>query len=760
MKERFCIHPWKVIETAFVPGDLLFSESLFSLGNGAMGMRGNIDEDYSGQTHQGTYIGGVWFPDRTRVGWWKNGYPLYFGKVINAPNLTGLHIRINGTLLDAARLPVASFYRELDMQAGSLLREVTYQLPRGQVKISCLRFVSMDQKPLLAQKTVIQADFAAHVEVQAFLDGNVHNADSNYQERFWQQLAHQADKSGQAVSIVCRTKENPFGTPRFTVAASCRCRSSLAFAAASSSDGYACLQFEGDLPSGAAAELDKFVCVATDRDHKAEELPGIAEGLSRQALMQGFELLFAAHRDAWAKKWQTADVQIKGDDEAQQGIRYNLFQLLSTYTGEDARLNIGPKGFTGEKYGGATYWDTEAYCFSVYMAIAGEDVARQLLLYRHQQLEGAYHNAAQQKLKGALYPMVTFNGIECHNEWEITFEEIHRNAAVAYAIFNYTNYTGNPDYLLGKGLDVLLGIARFWADRVHVHQETGLYMIHGVTGPNEYENNVSNNWYTNRMASWCLDFFCQAAALAGVRRRQALGITEAELKGMRDIADNMYYPISQELGVFVQHDTFLDKDLRPASSLDPRERPISMHWSWDRILRSCFIKQADVLQGMYFLSHLYDMDTKRRNFDFYEPMTVHESSLSPCVHSILASELGYREKALEMYKRTARLDLDDINHDTSDGLHITSMAGSWLAIAQGFAGMRTTEGLSFAPMLPDGWQGYALRILYRGRRLHIAVDQDGVTLMLEEGLPLDLKVFGLDTYLETVLFIPGTPAGA
>ena len=200
----------------------------------------------------------------------------------------------------------------------------------------------------------------------------------------------------------------------------------------------------------------------------------------------------------------------------------------------------------------------------------------------------------------------------------------------------------------------------------------------------------------------------------------------------------------------MQHDTFLDKDLRPASSLDPKERPINMHWSWDRILRSCFIKQADVLQGLYFLNHLYDIDAKRRNFDFYEPMTVHESSLSPCVHSILAAELGYREKALEMYKRTARLDLDDINHDTSDGMHITSMAGSWLAIAQGFAGMRTTEGLSLAPFLPRGWQGYTLRILYRKRRLHIAVDMERVTLTLEEGPQLNLKVYGMDTLVETV----------
>ena len=180
--------------------------------------------------------------------------------------------------------------------------------------------------------------------------------------------------------------------------------------------------------------------------------------------------------------------------------------MFSTYYGEDPRLNIGPKGFTGEKYGGATYWDTEAFVFPVYLSVADKEVARNLLLYRYNQLEEAYYNARQLGLKGALYPMVTFNGIECHNEWEITFEEIHRNAAIAYAIYNYVNYTGDKTYLEDYGIDVLIGISRFWADRVHYHKKKDVYMIHGVTGPNEYENNVNNNWYTNTMAAWTLEY--------------------------------------------------------------------------------------------------------------------------------------------------------------------------------------------------------------------------------------------------------------
>jgi maltose phosphorylase len=415
---------------------------------------------------------------------------------------------------------------------------------------------------------------------------------------------------------------------------------------------------------------------------------------------------------------------------------------LSTYTGEDARLNIGPKGFTGEKYGGATYWDTEAFCFPVYLAISGEEVAKQLLLYRHRQLPQAFGNAKQQGLPGALYPMVTFTGTECHNEWEITFMELHRNGAIAHAIFNYATYTEDFDYIKNEGLDVLVGIARFWAGRVHWNAGKKVYMMHGVTGPNEYENNVNNNWYTNRIAAWCLNLCCQAAGLAGRERWEQLSLTAQELDSYRDISENMYYPVDEELGIFVQHDTFLDKLIQPASAIPQQERPLNQHWSWDRILRSCYIKQGDVLQGLYTLGHLYDTETKRRNFAFYEPLTVHESSLSPCVHAILAAEIGDEEKAVEMYQRTARLDLDNINNDTQDGLHITSMSGSWLAITQGFAGMRTVEGLSFAPMLPAGWRGYSFRFIYRGRVVQVRVGEEKITFTLEKGKALTLKLYG------------------
>ena len=298
------------------------------------------------------------------------------------------------------------------------------------------------------------------------------------------------------------------------------------------------------------------------------------------------------------------------------------------------------------------------------------------------------------------------------------------------------------------GIDVLLGIARFWVGRVHYSKRAGKYMIHGVTGPNEYENNVNNNWYTNRMTAWELAYTAEQLMLIPREKAQTLNVSAEEIRRFREISEKMYLPYDKELDIFVQHDTFLDKDLMPVSELSAEDRPLNQKWSWDHILRSCFIKQADVLQGLYFLEHLYDKETIRRNFDFYEPMTVHESSLSPCVHSILAASLGKLDRAQEFYRRTARLDLDNINNDTCDGLHITSMAGSWLSIVQGFAGMRTLTGqLSFDPQLPDGWDGYAFKIVYRGRLIEVSVSRDGTGLKLLSGDTMTVLLHGREVTL-------------
>ena len=430
-----------------------------------------------------------------------------------------------------------------------------------------------------------------------------------------------------------------------------------------------------------------------------------------------FDSLLENQREDWAAIWETSDIVIEGDEKAQQGIRFNIFQLNQTYSGKYAHLNIGPKGFTGEKYGGSTYWDTEAYCLPFYMATKGAEVARNLLMYRYNQLDKAIENAKKLGFTGgaALYPMVTMNGEECHNEWEITFEEIHRNGAIAFAIYNYPRYTGDESYIKEYGIEVLIAIARFWAQRVSFSAEKQKYVILGVTGPNEYENNINNNFYTNYLASWCLRY-----AAEQVTTLQKEDITKEETQQWLHIAQNIYLPYSEKYGVYLQQDGFLDKDLKPVTAIPAEERPLNQHWSWDRILRSPYIKQADTLQGFYFFEDHFTKEELQKHYEFYEPFTVHESSLSPCVHSVLASALGKTEEAYTLYLRTARLDLDDYNKEVHEGLHITSMAGTWLSIVEGFAGMRVKNGkLTFTPRLPKHWKSLSFKVIFQGETKEI-----------------------------------------
>ncbi|MBA4134033.1 MAG: family 65 glycosyl hydrolase, partial [Flavobacterium sp.] len=416
------------------------------------------------------------------------------------------------------------------------------------------------------------------------------------------------------------------------------------------------------------------------------------------------------------------------------------------------------KGFTGEKYGGSTYWDTEAYCIPFYMATKDQQVARNLLAYRYNQLDKAIENAAKLGFKNgaALYPMVTMNGEECHNEWEITFEEIHRNGAIAFAIFNYYRFTGDYSYIPEKGLEVLIGIARFWHQRATFSTYRNQYVILGVTGPNEYENNVNNNFYTNYIAKWCIDYAIeqiqkvkQEYASDYARIMGKVNLDDAEILHWKKVADHMYFPYSEEHGVYLQQDGFLDKELVKVHDLDKSQRPINQKWSWDRILRSPYIKQADTLQGFYFFEDHFSKEQLEKHFDFYEPFTVHESSLSPCVHSIQAAVLGRMEQAYTFYLRTSRLDLDDYNKEVEEGLHITSMAGTWMSIVEGFGGMRVKDNtLHFEPRIPKEWNGYSFKINFRNQILKVSVHQNETKFTLEGDSPITVFVNGKDILVE------------
>tara|TARA_B110000908_G_scaffold130161_1_gene153022 strand:+ start:3 stop:1658 length:1656 start_codon:yes stop_codon:yes gene_type:complete len=514
------------------------------------------------------------------------------------------------------------------------------------------------------------------------------------------------------------------------------------------SSSYASSKYETNIKQGDSFIIHKFGGYTVDRNQDKNELISSAKQALKLATDLGFEGLLEMQKEAWAKIWSTSDITIEGDVKAQQGIRFNIFHLNQTYLGKDPLLNIGPKGFTGEKYGGSTYWDTEAYCIPFYMATKDQKVARRLLEYRHAHLEKAIENATKLGFTNgaALYPMVTMNGEECHNEWEITFEEIHRNGAIAFAIYNYHRYTNDYSYIPEKGLEVLIGIARFWQQRATFSSDKEQYMILGVTGPNEYENNINNNWYTNYIAKWCINYALENLEI--VKNEYAsdysriigkVDITNEELKKWRVVADNMYFPYSEKNNIYLQQDGFLDKELITVSELDNSQRPINQKWSWDRILRSPYIKQADVLQGFYLFEDHFTTEELARHFDFYEPLTVHESSLSPCVHSIQAAKLDRIEQAYTFYLRTSRLDLDDYNHEVEEGLHITSMAGTWMSIVEGFGGMRIHNNrLTFEPKTPKGWTNYSFKVNFRNQVLKVNISHSETTFELD-GLN-DLKI--------------------
>ncbi|KAB1156195.1 glycoside hydrolase family 65 protein [Flavobacterium luteum] len=750
---------WSIIEEGFDVESIKSSESLFSIGNGAMGQRANFEEHYSGETFQGSYIAGIYYPDKTKVGWWKNGYPEYFAKVLNAPNWIGIDIEINGENLDLnACSSVKNYRRELNMKEGWYNRSFEATLKNGtEISVNVRRFLSLNLDEVgVIKYEITPLNRDSKIVYKPYIDAGVTNEDANWEEKFWEPLdvKHSENKA----FVTARTFKTHFIATTFMQNSILSNGTDLKITTENIESNKEKIQFiyTVAVAKGETSAIEKIGGYTVSLNHENTQLG--AENAIQAASTKGYDQLLQDQIVSWAKIWEMSDITIDGDVKAQQGIRFNIFQLNQTYLGKDSRLNIGPKGFTGEKYGGSTYWDTEAYCIPFYMATKDQQVARNLLAYRYNQLDKAIENAAKLGFSNgaALYPMVTMNGEECHNEWEITFEEIHRNGAIAFAIFNYYRFTGDYSYIPEKGLEVLIGIARFWHQRANFSTHKNKYMILGVTGPNEYENNVNNNFYTNYIAKWCLNYTFEQIQKVSIeypsdhkRITEKVKITDAELQSWKKVADNMYFPFSEELNVYLQQDGFLDKELVRVADLDKTQRPINQKWSWDRILRSPYIKQADVLQCFYFFEDHFTKEELNRNFEFYESFTVHESSLSPCVHSIQAAVLDKMEMAYTFYLRTSRLDLDDYNKEVEEGCHITSMAGTWMSIVEGFGGMRVkNDALHFSPKIPKEWNGYSFKINFRNQILKVSINHNDTQFSLEGAKELTVFVNGIAVLVE------------
>lgn len=744
--------PWCIIEEGFHPERTLESESIFSLGNGHIGQRATFEESYSGESMYGSYVAGLYFPEEAERASWKKGYCETNDKIINAPNWSKTDIHLNDDRLDLMEWDVRNFRRVLDMKEGFLDRTFEATSYKGySIEVSVRKFYSMEDPEIVAIRYSIRSiDFEGRISFLPQIDGNIRNYYTNFNEPFWNILQSKT-KDRDAAYIWAQTRRVDSqicvaityslfknNTETQPVPTKIEKEKSTGFSIGS------------DIRKGDQLTLYKYVSVTSSMDHPKDELVDRALNSARSARSRGWDMLFQEHTRIWDEKWKLSDVIIDNDVEAQQAVRFTIFQLNQTYRGNDARLNISPKGFTGEKYGGSTRWDTEAVCIPFYLCTADTNVARNLLLYRYRHLYKAIQNAEKLGFSqgAAFFPAATFNGNETVNEWELSFEGIYRNGVIAHAIYNYIKYTGDSDYLIEYGLEILIAISRFWAQRVCLSPEKKQYMLLGVTGPNQYENNVNNNWFTNTIAVWTLKYTIRA--IDEVKKKNfsryeditgKLKFSTEEIFAWQDIIDNMYFPVIENSGLFLQQDGFMDKMLTPVKEIPGSELPINQHWTWDRILRSSLIKQADVIHGLYLFEDQISKDIIRKNFEFYEPLTVHESSLSASIHSLVACAIDNIDKAYELYLRTSRLDLDDYNNDVANGLHITSMAGTWLTIVQGFAGLRVgADKLHFKPQIPDKWDAYEFNIMFRENQLNVRVEKNKTRIQNRKGGEIGLYV--------------------
>lgn len=744
---------WNIIEDEFHADDLRMSESIFSLGNGRFGQRGNFEEPYSSDTYPGSFVAGIPFLDTTRVAWWKNGFPRFYTRIPNAANWSSIHLRLIDEELDLAQWDVNSFYRRLDMHGGISYRDVTATSPRGNsLKLHVEHLANMAHPDLcLIRYSVTSLNYTGRLSLMPLLEVDLNDRSEQTKEKIWNLLNSGTDNDCAYLWTQTRREDAQICyamTYRFYKNNKENSHNQIRIEKGQQTG----FSLGADVKPGDTITVEKYVVIASSLYYERQELVEISMNMARKAKADGWNLLVDDHRKAWQKIWDETDVIIEGDPETQQGIRYNIFQLYQTYRGDDPRLNIAPKGFTGEKYGGNTYWNTELCCVPFFLISSPRKIVENLLMYRYNQLPKAIENARKLGFTGgaALFPQVTSNGEECHNEWEITFEEIHRNNIISYAIDQHASVTGSIDYILQYGLEVMIAISRFWSQRVTFSRPKQQYVILGVTGPDEYQNNVDNNWYTNFSCTRCLastlHYLDMAAREHPDDYERICRVThldyDRETSLWRDIIGRMYLPEDKERGIFIQNDGFMDKELLSADAIPPDQRPINQHWSWDRILRSCYIKQGDVLLGLYLYYFLFDIETVRRNFLFYEPMTVHESSLSPHIHSILAARIGDIEKAHQLFVHATRLDLDDYNNEADQGLHITSMPGSWLAITRGFGGMRVrADHLSFWPAIPSYWKKCSFKINYQRRRVMVETSEKEVTITLLNGPALTLQVY-------------------
>lgn len=725
------IHPWKIIENGFHASRSQVSESLFSLANEHQGVRGFFDEGYSGDSLIGTYLNGIYEEKFSAEPSAYKGISNRLCFMVNTVNWLYSRIEVDGEVLDLAKSKFSAFQRELDFRTGQLQREFIWETRSGKrLRLVFSRLLSMEIKELACQQIRLTSlNFSGKVVLTLGLDFSVNH--QMMKQNYWDCPCKDTEAGHFGILGVSKNIGHKVFAG-FKVDAN-------AEQTVIEDEKFVGVRLEVELVEGQESAVSKTVIVHSDRDPRQPLENAWNRGMSQlQTSILTYDKVYKINAAYWKSFWDKFDITIDGDEETQQGIRFCIFQMQQTYRGVIDGANIGAKGLTGEAYNGNAFWDTETYCLPFYL-FSNPSAAKSLLDFRYKTLPQALARAKDLDCDGACYPIATIDGTESCTLWQHASLQFQPTTAVAYALQHYVNVTGDSTFLEDKGVQVLIEICRFLASRGQWSQN-GKFGYYAVMGPDEFQMMVNHNAYTNYMAKRTFEFAFRT--LNGMDL-EALGSSAAELETWRSMAEKMFIPYDADTGLYEQHEGFFNLPHINVDSIPVEDFPLYHHWSYDRIYRNDMIKQPDVLMFMFLYNQSFSLEEKWANYDYYEPRCIHESSLSPSVHSILASELGRHQEAFDFFRFATRIDLDNYNRNTHEGIHTTSIAAAWMNIVYGFGGMRSDgEILSFHPSIPEHWNHYSFQVFYRGAMIRVDVSQQEAQIRILNGNPVKLKING------------------
>jgi alpha,alpha-trehalose phosphorylase len=740
----YSVEPWAVTERSLDLDALARSESVFALSNGHIGLRGNLDE---GDPHglPGTYLNSVYELRPLPYAEAGYGYPESGQTVINVTNGKLIRLLVDDEPFDVRYGTLTSHERRLDLRAGTLCRRVEWTSPAGDsVRVTSTRLVSLTHRAVVAMCYEVEPiDDALRIVLQSELVANEElppqSKDPRAAAALSDPLVSEAHEThGLRALMIHRTRQSGL-----RVAAGMRhvidCDGTDVDHEMTSDPDVCRLTLATRLQPGQKLRVVKFVAYGWSSQRTRPALLDQVVAALAGAHVSGWDGLVAEQRAYLDEYWAGADVDLDGDPEVQQAVRFGLFHILQSAARAEQRP-IPAKGLTGPGYDGHTFWDTEIFVLPALTYTQPSAVA-DVLRWRLLTLPIALDRARELGLQGAAFPWRTLRGWESSGYWPAGTAAFHINAAIADAVVRYLDATDDVAFEREVGAELLIHTARLWRSLGH-HDPDGRFRIDGVTGPDEYSAIADNNVYTNLMAQQNL------AVAADVASRQPevaerLTVTDEEMASWRDAATAMLVPYDERRGVHPQSERFTEHARWDFAHTPPEKYPLLLNYPYFDLYRKQVVKQADLVLAMHLQGHAFTPEQKDRNFTYYEALTVRDSSLSASTQAVMAAELGHMDLAHDYLGEAALVDLADLWHNTSDGLHMASLAGGWAALVAGFGGMRArNHQLTFAPRLPSGITRLAFRIRYRGRRIAISAHRDEATFELLEGPPITITSHG------------------